>query len=455
MKPSERPELTTRLSRFRHDDVQPRAQLAHGGVDAPGQAGDARIERHPGPDGEGASGPASITRPAISWPSTKGKVPMPISVGDGPVLWAKRWRSLPQIPPVATSTRAHDGPGSVGLGQLDQRCREGGIGHVELDGAHAAQRSGDAGAGRTRTGAAAPDLQCAPCGFPTPPSTRCATRGFSSSRVPRSPTSSPRPKRRCGCTSRDPRTTSPTRAGLTAHWPRASSPASRSSPTARGTSTASPSTPTSSTRPSGTSGRTELHLYKVELWAKYAGAVNYDQPLHRDYGSHSLVVPRPETRYQQITTFIYLSDVTEEDGPTVIVPYDDGKDVPFTPLYFPSVRSPTGRCAASDRRARCSMYRTDILHRGSDFAAPGRSRFSLLADYQVRGTTWGGKMAWPKQSPERWAKLIPQCTVRQRDLFGFPRPGDPYWNDATLEGVAARYPGIDLEPIPRRRRAPG
>ena len=37
----------------------------------------------------------------------------------------------------------------------------------------------------------------------------------------------------------------------------------------------------------------ELHLYKIELWGKYAGAVNYDQPLHRDYGSHSLVVPRP------------------------------------------------------------------------------------------------------------------------------------------------------------------
>ena len=55
---------------------------------------------------------------------------------------------------------------------------------------------------------------------------------------------------------------------------------------------------------------TDLHLYKVELWAKYAGAVNYDQPLHRDYGSHSLVVPRPEPRYQQLTTFIYLSDVT-------------------------------------------------------------------------------------------------------------------------------------------------
>ena len=68
-------------------------------------------------------------------------------------------------------------------------------------------------------------------------------------------------------------------------------------------------------------GTTELHLYKVELWAKYAGAVNYDQPLHRDFGSHSLVVPRLDGRYQQITTFIYLSDVTEVDGPTRIVPY--------------------------------------------------------------------------------------------------------------------------------------
>jgi hypothetical protein len=190
----------------------------------------------------------------------------------------------------------------------------------------------------------------------------------------------------------------------------------------------------------------DLHLYKVELWAKYAGAVNYDQPLHRDYGSHSLVVPRPEARYQQITTFIYLSDVTDEDGPTVIVPYDAGKDVPFTPLYLP-----IGELAASEVRCvgpagSLLVYRTDILHRGSDFSAAGRSRFSILVDFQRRGTTWGGKMAWPKASPERWAKFIPECSVRQRDLFGFPRPGDPYWNDDTLVGVAERYPGIDLFP---------
>jgi hypothetical protein len=196
---------------------------------------------------------------------------------------------------------------------------------------------------------------------------------------------------------------------------------------------------------------TDLHLYKVELWAKYAGAVDYDQPLHRDYGSHSLVVPRAEPRYQQLTTFIFLSDVTEQDGPTRIVPYDAGKGVPYTPLYVPFGQLAESEVPCAGAAGSLLVYRTDILHRGSDFGAPGRARFSMLVDFQVRGTTWGGKMAWPKQSPERWAKFIPQCSVRQRDLFGFPRPGDPYWNDETLEGVAARYPGIDLSPY----RAPG
>lgn len=190
----------------------------------------------------------------------------------------------------------------------------------------------------------------------------------------------------------------------------------------------------------------ELHLYKVELWAKYAGAVDYDQPLHRDYGSHSLVVPRVDGRYQQLTTFMFLSDVTAVDGPTRIVPYGCAADVPFTPLYGDFGAVGDAEVEAVGPAGSLLVYRTDILHRGSNFAAARRSRFSLLADYQARGTTWGGKMAWPKQSPERWAKLIPQCSVRERDLFGFPRPGDDYWNDQTVTDVAARYPGIDMTP---------
>ena len=193
-------------------------------------------------------------------------------------------------------------------------------------------------------------------------------------------------------------------------------------------------------------GTAELHLYKIELWAKYAGAANYDQPLHRDYGSHSLVVPRVDGAYQQLTTFIFLSDVTEADGPTRIVPYERGSDVPFTPLYFPAGDLDAETVPAVGPAGSLFVYRTDLLHRGSNFAAPRGSRFSMLVDYQARGTTWAGKMAWPKHSPELWAALLPECTVRERDLFGFPRPGDAYWNEQTLADVAARYPGMDMNP---------
>jgi hypothetical protein len=197
-------------------------------------------------------------------------------------------------------------------------------------------------------------------------------------------------------------------------------------------------------------GTVELHLYKVELWAKYAGAVDYTQPLHRDYGSHSLVVPRADLTYQQLTTFIFLSDVTGDDAPTCIVPYERGKDVPYTPLWLEPGALAGAEVRATGAAGSLLMYRTDILHRGSNFTAPGRSRFALLADFQERGTTWRGKMAWPKDKPWEWAKLIPRCTVRERDLFGWPRAGDPYWNEQTISDTAARYPGIDMTPYRSR-----
>src|ERR1700722_14577462 len=105
-----------RLSRCRHDEVQPRAQLAHGGSIPRGRHGMHGATTTLVPTATEQLGPASTTRPAVSCPSTNGNVPMEAKVGDGPVLCANRWRSLPQIPPVATATRAHDGPGRTGSG---------------------------------------------------------------------------------------------------------------------------------------------------------------------------------------------------------------------------------------------------------------------------------------------------------------------------------------------------
>lgn len=35
---------------------------------------------------------------------------------------------------------------------------------------------------------------------------------------------------------------------------------------------------------------------------------------------------------KQMTSFILLSDVTEQDGPTKVVPFDDGEAAPHWPL---------------------------------------------------------------------------------------------------------------------------
>jgi hypothetical protein len=64
----------------------------------------------------------------------------------------------------------------------------------------------------------------------------------------------------------------------------------------------------------------------------------------------------------------------------------------------------------------------------------------------------GAESPKDKQAPRRWAKLIPRCSVRERDLFGFPRPRDPYWNDETFAGVAEGTPVSTSSPTGRRSR---
>lgn len=194
-------------------------------------------------------------------------------------------------------------------------------------------------------------------------------------------------------------------------------------------------------------GTTDLDLYKVELWGKYSGAVDYDQPHHRDFGNHSLVVPHRDGWAPQMTTFILLSDVTEADGPTKLIPRPVGDPIPFTPRELEPGDLWDQEVAATGPAGTLLIYTTDILHRGSAFLGEGRSRFALLADYAERGRPWMGKMSWPGRALDpSMHDVMVRASVRERDLLGFPPPGSPYWSDQTIADVAARWPGIDLSP---------
>jgi hypothetical protein len=45
---------------------------------------------------------------------------------------------------------------------------------------------------------------------------------------------------------------------------------------------------------------------------------------------------------------------------------------------------------------------------------------------------------------EQLQHFIENATPRQREVLGFPKPGDPYWNEETRTAVKLRYPKISL-----------
>jgi len=190
-----------------------------------------------------------------------------------------------------------------------------------------------------------------------------------------------------------------------------------------------------------------IDIYKIELWAKYAGGVNYDQMHHRDYANHTIVVPRADGLMPQMTTFLLLSDVTELDGPTKLVPREKTAHIPLgvnrTEMgeYFDDEVAVTGPAGT------LMIYKTDTFHRASDFKAPGRARFAMLTDLKARGAPWQGKLAWPNHATtQAWKDAMAKMTPRQRDLFGWPKAGSDYWNPQSLADAAVRYPQMDLSP---------
>jgi hypothetical protein len=194
-------------------------------------------------------------------------------------------------------------------------------------------------------------------------------------------------------------------------------------------------------------GSTDLNLYKVEVWAKYEGATDYDQPHHRDYANHSIVVPKAADPVQQITTFTLLSDVTDQDGPTRLVPIEHGAPIPYVPYALRRGEATDHEVSITGPAGTLFAYRTDVLHRGSQITGAGHARFALLADFQRWGPRWQGRISWPHHAlSKEWVELMERCTPRQRALFGFPAPGDDYWDEQTLRDVQARYPNMEMTP---------
>ncbi|NKB66707.1 MAG: hypothetical protein GKR89_06590 [Candidatus Latescibacteria bacterium] len=207
-------------------------------------------------------------------------------------------------------------------------------------------------------------------------------------------------------------------------------------------------------------GSADLRLLRAAIQAKYAGAADYDQPLHFDYPNHTLVVPGGDRAYAPLGFFLYLEDITEELGPTHLVarehaPSTDQVETHFFPDLEPTLDQAIlgwapelydREVAAVGPAGSLLVYWTDTLHRGTAMTAAAGLRLTLSWAYG-RAWSWQGFQCWPRLGEDQHLKaLVARATPQQRTLLGFPTVDDPYWTAENLAAVGARYPGMDLAP---------
>jgi hypothetical protein len=209
----------------------------------------------------------------------------------------------------------------------------------------------------------------------------------------------------------------------------------------------------------------DIRTYGIEAWAKYTGAVDYEQEHHRDYLGHTLLVPSSAPEQRQLEIFVFLDDVTEDLGPTHVVPRSVTDHLPVLPNWFSRESKGAGddpegwhsraghpdlyeaEVSAAGPAGTVLAYTTGTFHRATNLTQPGGARFTIHVNYRRAETEWASRHGWAYRAPNRaWHDLVERATPDQLALFGWPSPGDPYWTDETRAGVAQRYPGLDLTP---------
>ena len=207
----------------------------------------------------------------------------------------------------------------------------------------------------------------------------------------------------------------------------------------------------------------DLRISSAEAWAKYTGAADYDQPLHRDYLSHTLMVPADDPRFRQLEMFVYLVEVPEELGPPSMLSLTRTTGLLAKPNWYPredgadceegwvaTAGSPDlydGEVRAAGPAGTVVAWAPGTFHRGTALTLPRGARYTIHLAYRPACAEWGQRMPWASRSHESgWYRFVHRATPRQLALFGFPPPGHPYWTEATIAGTGQRYPGLNMTP---------
>jgi hypothetical protein len=193
-----------------------------------------------------------------------------------------------------------------------------------------------------------------------------------------------------------------------------------------------------------------VRIYSAEAWAKFTGATMYEQVHHRDFMNHTVVVPSDEPAHRHVELFVWLSHVSEDQGPTHVVPLDETRDLSLLPHEILRTDHPglyAREVSAAGPAGTVVAYRGETVHRATELTRPDGARYSLHCSFRPASDEWVGRQAWGDRSfAPGWAEFVERASVDQLGLFGFPPPGHSFWTAQTVQRLQERYPGLDTSP---------
>lgn len=199
----------------------------------------------------------------------------------------------------------------------------------------------------------------------------------------------------------------------------------------------------------------QVHLYQCQVWAKFTGDADYDQPFHTDFTNHTLTVPAEDAALNSVTILCYFSDVTEAHGPMHYVTRPDSNHIagPEASLSRDeATRSALQQALRQHEKSSASAagsifpYGIDVYHRGTNMTAPGGHRYAVMACFKNAADAAIGYHAWPFHHLKPWQRIFDHATPEQLACFGVHPPGHAFWTETTLARAQKRYPDWNLSP---------
>ncbi len=180
-------------------------------------------------------------------------------------------------------------------------------------------------------------------------------------------------------------------------------------------------------------GTREISLCEGHLGMKYAGE-KYGTAYHVDYGNNTLGPLIEPDDFMHLICFYCFDDVEEGMAPIRMVP-NGRPDEEALPMIVPG--------------GSVCLYSIFTRHAASPFEVERGHRPVTWVGFSRKDRPWDGGRTFRYKTGATSAamtRFLVEASPRQRELVGFPPPGDPLWSERYIEAMVRRYPGFDPAP---------